>query len=370
MRRTSSIRLILAILLLCLTVSGVSAVWIYVSLPREVQENVSSTLGNFTYGTFYITKVETVGGAYSYASVKKINDVNINADITLSKNTASTVVASVTFYNNTDVSYYYNETQTVSSNNNVIDYTVSGIAQKEEVPARSFKTLMVTFGFSSSNTANTDLLSELHFSFVVDKDSIGVVAAQTAVTRFGEILNNVVFEDSYQTLEDTMNDRGNNASSVSYIGNVAGAKDADSTFIQQLFTDEFLNMDLDGDGDSEPITLMIKRENLDNNVRTGDDYTYQGLFGIDRTVQGVEMTLYITSEGFTSRSLTVYAATFTKLEGTNEWIQVVPLTKGTADANRYSFGFGGNNSFNTDTWISVDKKVIEELVEAGMKTVA
>ena len=365
--RSHSIKLVLVLLLFCLTVSGVSATWVFVDIPSAIQEDIPSSLGSFTYSTFYITKVNVTGGSYSSAEVKKVSDVNVNADISLNNNASSTVVMDVTFYNNSDVSYYYNEAQTVSSDNANIGYTVSGIEQKEEVAAGSFKTLTVTFAYSGNNRSNRDLLSEVHFNFVVDKDSIGVIAAQTAVTRFADILNNVASANSYQTLKTAMNNRGSNASTVSFVGNVSGASDNDSKLIQQLFTNEFLNMDLDGDGKSEPITLMIKREDLDGNIDTGDDYTYNSLFGINRTVQGAEMTIYITSEGFSSNTLTVYAASFTRLEGSDEWIQVVPLTKGTATANRYSFGFGGNNSFNTDTWLSDDKKTIEEYFEAGMR---
>ena len=359
---------ILGVLLsICLFFPGVFAEWVYASLPEPIETPIGLSVEKFTYPPFYITNINVAGGTYASSSAVKTGDTNAKFDITLNNNTSSTVVAEVTFYNGSDVSYYYNKTEALSTNNEKIIYEVSGISQKEEVPSKTYKTLTVTFKYSSNNTSNRTVLSELHFNFVVDKDSIGIVAAQTAVTRFADVLNDVVSENSYQTLEDYMNDRGSNASTVSYVGNVSGANDSDSKFIQQLFTNEFLNMDLDGDGKSEPITLMIKRENLDNDSSTGDDYTYKGLFGSNRTVRGAEMTIYITSEGFKSSSLTVYAATFTKLEGTDKWIQVVPLTRGTADANNYSTGaFGTDNSFNTDTWRSSDGKTIDSLVQTAM----
>lgn len=356
------------ITVLCLTVSGVFAAWTFLGPALDTSNDVSSSLSGFSYGPFYITKVEVVGGDYSSADVKKVSDTNISADISLNKNTSSTVVADITFYNSTDASYYYNEEQIVSTDNDKISCTVSGIEQKEEIPSKSYKTITATFGFNSNNTSKTDLLSEIHFNFVVDKDSIGIVVAQSAVTRFEDIINSVVSADSYSTLKNAMNNRGSNASTVSYIGNVSGAHDDDSALIEELFTKEFLSMDLDGDGVSEPITMMIKRENLDNNIYTGDDYTYKNFWGQSRTVQGTEMTIYITSEGFSSRTLTVYAATYTLLEGADKWTQVVPLTKGTASANNYSSGeFGTDNSFNTDTWKSEDGKTIDTLVQNAMK---
>jgi hypothetical protein len=166
-----------------------------------------------------------------------------------------------------------------------------------------------------------------------------------------------------------MNNRSglNKASVVTYIGNVYGSSSADSTFMKGLFTEEFLSMDLDGDGKEEPITMMIKRENLDGNTATGDDYTYKtSSWGSSReqTVEGVEMTLYITSADLSKvssgRAVVVYAASFTKLPGADTWTALVPMTKGTADTNNYS-GYGSANSFNTDTWLSDAGKSMKEL---------
>lgn len=134
--------------------------------------------------------------------------------------------------------------------------------------------------------------------------------------------------------------------------------------METLFGDEFMSMDLDGDGNAEPITMMIKRENLDNNTLTGDSYTYTS-WGREYVVNGVEMTLYITSENLdnvsSGKSVVVYAASFTKLPDSTTWTDLVPLTKGKANANNYS-GYGSANSFNTDTWVSDDGKTIEELI--------
>jgi hypothetical protein len=159
---------------------------------------------------------------------------------------------------------------------------------------------------------------------------------------------------------------------VTYVGNVAGADTGDSRLVQELFTDEFLSMDLDGDGKSEPITLMIKRENLDGNEYTGAAYSYaqSSWWGSQstKTVRGAEFTLYITSEGFSSNTLTVYAATYTKFQSKDEWVEVVPLTKGTATANNYSSGnWGTKNSFNTDTWKSEAGKTMDELTKTAIE---
>ena len=360
----------LILLVVCMVVPSVGATWVFYENPLPAYENMLVGLKAFAYGPFYITKIEQVGGDYSSATTLKIADTDVESNVTLSNSTSSTVVYNITFYNSTDVSYYYKDTQVLSWDNDGITYTVTDIEQKEEVPAKTYTSLTLTYKYENGVPTDKDLLAKLHFNFVVDKESIGVVVAQTAVNRFEQILNNKIFDNSYEVLENTMNAHGSNSSIVTYIGNVAGATNADSKFIEEMFTSEFLQMDLDGDGKSEPITIMIKRENLDSDETTGDDYTYTegGWFGNTtyKTVKGVEFTIYITSEGFSSRTLNVYASTFTKLPGGNEWIEVVPLTKGTATANNYN-GWGASNSFNTDTWKSTDGKTMDTLATEAIK---
>lgn len=361
----------LALLLLIATVvPGAFAAWVYRGAPGAAQGELAGKVSTFTYGPFYITTVKVVGGSYASAEVKKSSDVNIRADLSLAANASSSVQVEVTFYNNTEASYYYNQTETVSTDNEGITYEVSGIAQKDEVPSKTFKTVTVTFSYKNGANVSRDLLSELHFNFVVDKSSIGTVVAQTAVGRFRDILNNVVAPNSYSVLETAMDNRSgfNKASAVTYIGNVAGSSSGDSATLNNLFGEEFMTMDLDGDGKAEPITMMVKRENLDNDTSTGDSYTYS-TWRDDVTVSGVEMTLYITSQNLNNvnsgADVVVYAAVFTLLPGETEWIQITPLTKGVAEANNYG-GWGNANSFNTDTWVSDDRKTIETLVAENM----
>ena len=360
---------LLCLLVLCATVGGVLAAWQYQDGPPEPVSAVKSVaLNDFRYGLLYITRASVKGGSYAKANISQLGDLDIRADLTLNTSADSNVVVEVTFYNNTTTSYYYDKTETVSSNNEQIGFTVSGIEKGEEIPGRSYKTVEVRFAYSGG-TSVAAALKELHFKFVVDKNDIADIVARTAVDRFRDILNNVAFDGSYQMLENAMNNRSgfNKASAVTYIGNVAGSSSNDSQVIQTLFGEEFMSMDLDGDGKQEPITMMIKRENLDGNTATGDDYTYSySSWGGSRqeTVEGAEMTLYITATDLgnvsNGRSVVVYAAAFTKLEGADIWTDLVPLTKGTADANNYG-GYGSANSFNTDTWLSDTGKSMKEL---------
>ena len=329
-------------LFLLLTVGGVWAVWTYFTPPEPVEKEITSRLNSFYYPDIYIIEITPKD-----SGLTKTNHTTVQAE------TTGNASFEVTFHNGSNVSYYYKEAETLSGN---AAYTVSDIAEKEEVLAGSYKPVTVTFPAGGS--------AEIFFHFVVDKDSIGEVVASTAVDRFRDVLNNVAFDTSYETLDTAMDNRSgwNKASAVTYIGNVSGSDSGDSATINTLFGNEFMSMDLDGDGDAEPITMMIKREDLDDNLTTGVSYTYTS--GREYTVNGVEMTLYITAEKLTSqRTVTVYAVVFTKYPGETEWVELVPLTKGTATTNNYT-GFGSANSFNTDTWKSDGGQTLRQIIAA------
>ena len=388
MRHSRFILLAMCLLLvISISVPGVFATWQYLKEPEPMERNMTTTMGDFRYGLLYITSVKVVDGDYNTASVSKTADLDISAGITLNSTTTSSVVVEVTLYNSTDVSYYYKETQAKTWDNDTIafeadvsDLTASELNGQEirEVPSKTFKTIRVTIAYEGNSVSDPELAGDLHFNFVVDKNDIGGIVAQTAVDRFRDILNNKVEPDSYQTLEDAMNNRSgyNKSSAVTYIGNVYGSSSTDSQTVENLFGEEFMSMDLDGDGKKEPITMMIKRLNLDNDVSTGDGYIYTTTSGWfnptieEHPVYGAEMTLYITAQDLTKvtngQDVVVYAATFTKLPGATEWTELVPLTKGKADANNYN-GYGNANSFNTDTWISDDEKTIGALVSEAVK---
>ena len=89
----------------------------------------------------------------------------------------------------------------------------------------------------------------------------------------------------------------------------------------------------------------------------------KALFPIDSTVAGI--ATLSTAENLdnvsSGKEVVVYAATFTKAAGSDTWKELVPLTRGTADANNYS-GYGSANSFNTDTWLSDEGKSMRQLV--------
>lgn len=378
MKRSVLITLIAVLSLFSiLATSGVFALWVYGGPVSPLDTDISASLGRFNHSKLYIIDISSPSTTtgYTSAGMVKTADTQAKAIIDLGSTNNASVSFVVTFYNGSDVTYYYNKTETVSSTNNSIVYEVTGIQQKDAVAPEGTITATVTFTFRYPGiTSNPEIEAVLNFLFVVDKDSIGVVVAKTILDRFRDILNNVVAPDSYNTLDTAMNNRTgwNKASDVTFIGNVVGSNTSDTRTLENLFGDDTMKMDLDGNGIPEPVTIMIKRENLDGNNNTGMAYTYTD-GRQQRTVQGVEMTIYITSQDLDSYSrgddIVVYAAAFTKLPGADLWTDLVPLTKGTAPANNYSSGdyYGSANSFNTSKWKSDNNKTLATLVTEALR---
>ncbi len=363
----------IALCVCAVTVGGVAASWTYPTGTAEKgQEPVNLATNAFKYGLIYLSNTKLVGGDYVGASFTKTSDLEGAADIQLNGNAASTAQFEVTVYNNTNVSYYYDDTVTLTSNNANIVCSVSGIRQKDEVKAKSYATLILEFGYvDGSNLSNTEFTGNLQFKFAIDPSDIGDVVAESAVEKFEEVLNEEVVDGQgntpYDNLTEAMDGRGDEAWQISYIGNVAGAGSGDSQTINDLFGEEFMSMDLDGNGEPEPITMIVKRENVDGNLATGDSYSYQEN-GQTKTESGVEMTLYITAQDFSELpwyggNVEVWAVVYTKNADTGKWEVIVPLTRGSARANNYDGGWGGMNSFNTDTWESTDGKTVKELAQ-------
>lgn len=209
--------------------------------------------------------------------------------------------------------------------------------------------------------------------------NISAVVAETLAGKFGNILNSVDDADSYNTLITAMEESSENANET-YIGNVAGENvPADTKVIRELFGLKENENIMYGNA---PVTVMIKRENLDNNSLTGGQEKIE-IFNLDKwsyeTIVGWEMTIYTTSENPSANTVSknwlgetvysdyetidVYAMVFSKciikddsgeLKDTG-W-RLIGQYKGEATSNNYSGDRDGEpNSFNTDTWVPTEE---------------
>lgn len=285
----------------------------------------------------------------------------INSTVTLSNQKNSKASYNVTVYNIENVTYAFSAVKYGEEfyDNTNISFTLDNLERGDEIAAKSYLTFSVTFTYNGNNTNNRVLNSALNFEFVpateLPKDD-SEIAVKGVLGRFKDILEST--SELQQLLDQMDNYDDNDRYNDSYIGNVVGASEADQELLAELFIgDLYLNIN----GTDTVVTVMIKRENLDNNVNTGDE-------------NGNEMTIYMTTDDlernsiFSAGTAPVYAGVYTKKNNSTDWEQVGPLFEGTATIKGYSGSVFGEGSFDTDTWKSTNangqtaNRTIEQMI--------
>lgn len=280
-------------------------------------------------------------------------------------NTAGTVTYTITVFNNTKRTYAYRDLyyQSPLENYNGNQYIVktdnrwrnqelivtTAFPNGNKVEPGESLSFEVTYKVDTGLNRNQTWKSLINYQFGINVDSI--VEAQEAV--FEKFLNILNAPSTYQTLCTRIDDKFNGAEwSSNYIGNVTGSYSDDSTTVNELFAGQ-LQMVIDGV--KNPVTVMIKHENVDGRQDTGDDYT--AVNGNQSfTGYGCEFTLYMTTDVLDGKTTPeIYAAVFTcdrNEDGScGSWYMLGEHYRGTATINSYD---GGNNtgSFDTGTWRS------------------
>ena len=262
----------------------------------------------------------------------------LSSTVTLGDAASSTAVVRVTVKNNTDYPYIFNglsytEGEGTYDNTNI---TVSASIKKgEELASGASVSFDLTFKYKNGVPTNKVLNSVIQIAYIPPDEYIPEIAVKGAIGQFGEILNDeITFDKLMDTLNDTSSGRGN-----SYVGNVVGATDADSSAIEELFTVNGENLlTLDIGGKKTNVTALIKNEDIGGSSDT-------------------EMVIYMTGETISGSFLRpgeiqVFAVIYRKNDA-GEWIQLGDLYEGVADSNNYNGNFfGTHNSFNTDTWVT------------------
>lgn len=290
----------------------------------------------------FISQAEGLNGTYS--KVNSYISTTLSSKTTL-QNSSAKVTYDITLYNNSNYVYVFNGEKYLDTayDNKNITYTLTGLKKGNEIAGKTYLKFSITFAYKSgASTQNNVLNSIINFEFVPAAEYIPEIAVSGALDQFKVILNT---ESDYTQLTNLMNDySSNNRPNSSYVGNVVGSSNTDSTVLNQLFTENGENhLKLIISDKETNVTAMIKKENVDGNTATGD-------------TSGNEMTIYMTAFDFDGvrwgQSITVYAAVFTK-DANGEWYQLGEMYEGTATVNNYGGSlFGSRNSFNTDTWKS------------------
>lgn len=283
-------------------------------------------------------------------------------DSSLSKTTRNrtgTVTYKLVVFNNTSYEYAYRDVyyqEGLESNNSIgSGITVScsldnASAANKKIAPGATKELTVTYTLGTSLSQNTTFRTIVNLRFGINVDSLAQ-AHNVLMEKFAEILNSA---SSYAELTDKINDKfdGNQEWTSNFIGNVDGSHTADSVTMNSLFGGR-LQMVI-GD-QQQTVTALIKHEPIDGDDTTGDSYTVTYNNGSQQTRVGCEYTIYLTTATLDSWSFnsypTVYAAVFTRDQGTTEWYMKGLLFQGTARVVGY-MGEESGGSFDTGTWRS------------------
>ncbi len=213
-------------------------------------------------------------------------------------------------------------------------------------------TFEVTYTLGSNTTINysTDYKTLINFQFGINVDSIEE-ARDAVAEKFHNILNAA---ETYEELIDVIDNKYDGTGwKATYIGNVAGSTSDDSVALNTLFAGQ-LNMVINGV--EQPVTVIVKRENIDNNVNTGDDYVATS--GSNTTSgYGCEYTLYMTTSNLDTFNQypPVYAVVYTcdkDADGNpGDWYMIGECYAGTAQVVGYEGGQSAG-SFDTGSWRS------------------
>lgn len=333
----------------------------------------------------YVTNVEfysATSGATDRGST--YTEYTTNVEVNLNARRYASVTYAITVLNNTPYEYAYSgivyernplgngtyngnqyigSSLTVTTKDNPNDSgatfnTSDIIAVGEE------RTFYATYYVSRTTAANKNLKTLVNYKFGVNVDSVNAVVIDRMFNQFTRILNDTISVDTgYNYLIDIIDDKyggggPNYQWQATYIGNVTGSLSSDSEKVRQLFGEENLAISVDGEVVTN-VTLLIKREDVDGNTMTGDDYAI-GTPGASNYIsaEGCEITLYVTTDPLDKSDMTppIYAAVFTcdkDSEGNlGRWYMLGDMYLGTSNIIGYEGETNGSGSFQTADWRS------------------
>ena len=346
-----------ALFFMCLFV-GVGYAAVSDTLTIHGKVNVTVPEGLFIVDVSVNASSNVDRNEYEYLPYSTTMDTNISR-----RSSTGSVTYRITVLNNTKRTYayrgiYYQNPLTgyngqgnirENNGNNYIGVTTNFPNGNKVAPGDTL-TFYATYTIGSRLNANTNWRTLINFQFGINVDSIEE-AREAIFEKFLNILNSPT---TYKTLCDRIDDKFSGAEWTSnYIGNVKDSTSDDSATVNELFAGQ-LQMTIDGE--PNPITVLIKHENIDNNRKTGDDYT--AVNGNQSfTGYGCEFTLYMTTSDLSNRNVKppVYAAVFTcdrNEDGScGQWYMVGEPYYGTAQIVGYEGG-ASTGSFDTGTWRS------------------
>ncbi len=246
--------------------------------------------------------------------------------------TNGSITYKVTVHNNTAVTYWYINPEfiedfesnplinatggiTITTKDHPSD-TSSTFNSDDWIPANTYRDFYVTYTFGGS--AQSYQSTFINFLFGKKMDSVH--------DEFVTVLNDTSPNGGYDRLCEYFDEKYSETGQT-IIANVGEEKE----IFDALFGSE---LTITIEGEPVPVTVMIRRENVDDRD-TGDDYS-----GTSGAPTGCEYTLYITIDPLDSPTgeAIVYAVSYSNggVGGSgNAWYQLGQLYEGTADRIDY-----------------------------------
>lgn len=335
---------------LAMTVSGVYATWKFSEAPpNDTSVGMGIQLNDFVFApkeTLQITNVELFSTSKAQnVSVNFTHPTYVSSTITSQAENAS-VTYKVTVWNNTNVTYwylgpswqeYFESNNLIGAKNGITITTKDNSDDKgrtfdeaDWVPPYTERDFYVTYTFGV-NAIGSYISTLLSFDFGIHMDAVH--------DGFCELLNDKVSTYGYNYIAEVFNQKyAENKTTV--IANVG----EDKEIFDNLFGGE---LTINVDGQEVPVTVMIRRDNVDNR-QTGDSYSSSG------APTGCEYTIYITSEALTvGGKPLVYAVSYSNggVGGVGDtWYQLGQLYEGTAPTKTYDSQ--GNLAFDITKWVA------------------
>ena len=143
----------------------------------SISLNIGATVAATVQQRVFITDVEYVSNVdadLSNSEIKNFVQSTMNSKIVLSDtNGSSSITYRVTLYNNSDISYYFDEVRYDSSfydNENII-FTLNGLTRLDEIESNDSLSFTITFSYKDNIVASKDTLnSYLNFAFLKKYD--------------------------------------------------------------------------------------------------------------------------------------------------------------------------------------------------------
>jgi len=246
----------------------------------------------------------------------------------------------ITVFNNTDVTHWYigpKWDNVYNQNSSIGAYGGITIVTKDQlndtsltfnsddwIPPQTTRDFYVTYNFGSNAPSNCSLMVNFHFDIRMD----------AVHDEFLSVLNNVKSNNSYEYLAAVFDQQ------YAKNGSLSISTESHPEVFQMMFEDLMVDID----GVEKQAHVVIRRENLDKDTSSGDNYSGSG-------PSGCEYTLYITVESLTpGTNPKVYAIAYS--DGSDgmgdDWYQVGELYEGTAPIK-------ADGSIDYANWVATQK---------------